>query len=66
MGYFLKISNAMIDAKFETGYDDEWFNKHGCITKEQQDEMLKIIIQKMKGTCNPKQIREFIEMEYSI
>jgi hypothetical protein len=66
MGYFFKISNAFRNAVFETGYDDNFINEHGCLTKEQQDELLGIIMKKMKGTCNPKTIRDFIEMEYSI
>ena len=66
MGQFFKISNAFQDAIFETGYDQEWFNKQGCLTKEQVDELVGLIMRKTKGTCNPKQIREFIEMEYSI
>ena len=66
MGYFFKISNAFRDAVFETGYDNEWFKENGFITKEQKDDLLGRIMKKMKGTCNPKMILEFIEMEYSI
>lgn len=67
MGQFFRIVRAFEEAIFETGYDNDWYNqKEGIITEEEKQQMLKLIMKKTKGTCNPKQIRKFIEMEYSI
>jgi len=69
MGQFFKIARAFENAIFETGYDNDWMNRpegNGCITEKEKQQIVYSIMKQMRGTCNPKDIKYFVDMEYGI